>query len=624
MNPSALSRTAVYVVGGILTLAVLSLVGMNLFLAADNRELKRQRDEAARSLAAERICLRLEQALRPPISLPEKRQKLQDAYVQEGLLALQVTDGGGRMIFARTAVGLAKGLVGRLDPAPLLAQRPLPGQVLQEPVEAASSPDKAGVVLARTVLYADGLQPQYLVFVLMRNPAAPVMDTYEQLALLLQTIAVLSLIAVGWYFLRRMVRPYESLFQVVRHQAGAGAGPATESAGGPADEVAFLAESFKGVIQQLREKERELQEMHRQAQSRADSSEKFARDIFSALHLAILSLDAGGRFLDGNPALEELLGRKRVALLNLRYAQIFPDSPRFVEAFDAFYGDPQPRTATGLSLPASDGAERQVSLSISPLTSPQGAFQGAVAVLEDVTGEQQLRHRLQTQENLVALGEMAAGIAHELKNSLSTISGYAQMLLGNARPGAEQKRAAALVREVEEMARVISDFLEYARPIHLERAVLPLDRLLEELVRDAREKNPEVSFQTSLVPVQVRGEEYLLKKAVQNLLLNAVQSMEQAAEKRLEIRMEALTRQAARVWITDTGRGMDEKTLARIFTPFFTTRPDGTGMGLAVVQKIVSLHEGAIRIQSEPGRGTTVEIDLPGWSAPASPGPESP
>ena len=143
-------------------------------------------------------------------------------------------------------------------------------------------------------------------------------------------------------------------------------------------------------------------------------------------------------------------------------------------------------------------------------------------------------------------------------------------------------------------------------------------------MRDAREKNPEVSFQTSLVPVQVRGEEYLLKKAVQNLLLNAVQSMEQAAEKRLEIRMEALTRQAARVWITDTGRGMDEKTLARIFTPFFTTRPDGTGMGLAVVQKIVSLHEGAIRIQSEPGRGTTVEIDLPGWSAPASPGPESP
>ena len=623
MNPPSRSASAVYVVGGILTLAVLSLVGMNLFLAADSRELKRQRDEAARALAAERICLHLEQVIRQPGTLPEKRQKLQDAYLREGLMALQVTDGGGRMIFARTAVGLAKDLVERLDPGPLLAQPPLPGQVLQEPVGAAGA-DRPGLVLARTVLYADGLQPQYLVFVLMRNPALPVMDTYEQLALLLQTIAVLSVIAVGWYFLRRMVRPYESLFQVVRHHAAAGAAPAPECAGAPGDEVAFLAESFKGVIQQLREKERELQELHRQAQSRADSSEKFARDIFSALHLAILSLDAGGRFLDGNPALEALLGRKRVALLNLGYAQLFQDAPAVVQAFEAFYGNPQPSTASGLPLPAPDGAERQVSLSISPLSSPQGAFQGAVAVLEDITGEQQLRNRLQTQENLVALGEMAAGIAHELKNSLSTISGYAQMLLGNARPGAEQKRAAALVREVEEMARVISDFLEYARPIQVERAVLSLDRLLEELLREAREKNPGVSFQASLVPVQVRGEEYLLKKAIQNLLMNAVQSMEQAPEKRVEIRMESLTRQAARLWITDTGRGMDEKTLARIFTPFFTTRPDGTGMGLAVVQKIVSLHEGAIRIHSEPGRGTTVEIDLPGWPAPPSPGPESP
>ena len=623
MSFSGRSTTAVYVVGGILTLAVLSLVGMNLFLSADNRQLKQQRDDAARSLAVERICLRLEQVLRPPAPLPEKRQKLQDNYLQEGLLALQVTDGGGRIIFARTAVGLAKDLVERLNPAPLLAQRPLPGQVLQEAVETSSPTDKAGLVLARTILYADGLQPQYLVFVLMRNPTQPVMDTFEQLALLLQTIAVLSLIAVGWYFLRRMVRPYESLFQVIRRHSAAGTGPAPERAGGPADGVAFLAESFKGVIQQLRDKEHELQELHRQAQSRADSSEKFARDIFSALHLAILSLDAGGRFLDGNPALEDLLGRKRVALLNLGYAQIFPDSPAIVEAFEAFYGNPQPRTASGLSLPAPGGTDRQVSLFISPLTSPQGVFQGAVAVLEDITGEQQLRHRLQTQENLVALGEMAAGIAHELKNSLSTISGYAQMLLGNARPGAEQKRAAALVREVEEMARVISDFLEYARPIQLERAALPLDRLIEELVRDAREKNPDVAFQANLVPVQVRGEEYLLKKAIQNLLLNAVQSMEQAPEKRLEIRMEALTRHAARLWITDTGRGMDEKTLARIFTPFFTTRPEGTGMGLAVVQKIISLHEGAIRILSEPGQGTTVEIDLPGWPAPPSPGPET-
>jgi PAS domain S-box-containing protein len=427
--------------------------------------------------------------------------------------------------------------------------------------------------------------------------------------LLFQTIGILSLVAVGWYFLRRMIRPYERLFREIRQSPLAGGNPPSGDVA--RDEVSFLAESFKGVIQQLRDKERQLQDLRRQAEDRADSSEKFARDVFASLRLAILSLDAQGRFLDANPAFEALRGRARVSFINRGFADIFPDAPDIRAALESFYQDPQPRTAPGLVLPAPDGADKQISLSISPLTSPQGEFRGAVATLEDVTGEHLLRHRLQTQENLVALGEMAAGIAHELKNSLSTISGYGQMLLGNARPGAEQKRATALVQEVEEMARVISDFLEYARPLQLERAVVALDRLIEEILEASRDKHPGVSFRTSLFPAAIRGEEYLLKKVLQNLLLNALQAMDQSMEKQVDVRMEALTRQAVRLQITDTGRGMDEKTLARIFTPFFTTRPEGTGMGLAVVQKIVSLHDGTVRVYSEPGHGTTVEIDLP-------------
>lgn len=161
------------------------------------------------------------------------------------------------------------------------------------------------------------------------------------------------------------------------------------------------------------------------------------------------------------------------------------------------------------------------------------------------------------------------------------------------------------------MARVITDFLEYARPMPLEYRPVALDGVIAEQVSFFAERHPEVEFHRQLIPCQVSGEEHLLKKAVHNLLLNAVQALEKSPVKRVDVRLEALSGQQVRVWIEDTGPGIEAKALGRIFTPFFTTRPGGTGMGLAVVHKIVALHGGVIRVQSEPGRGTGVEMDLP-------------
>lgn len=431
------------------------------------------------------------------------------------------------------------------------------------------------------------------------------MGTFEQFAVLFQTIAILALLALGWYLLRRAVRPYESLVREIRHSS-----TGLRSTPEPyADEVSVLVGSFKDVIRQLRDKERELQALHQQATQRADLSERRVRDVFHCLPLAILSLDARGVFQECNPALEELLGRRRVAFTNQSYREIFQDQPEIRAAIDAAWGAQQSltRRLLKMSVPGSEEPERMVSLSLFPL----GGAEGVVGVIEDVTGSVQLQERLRLQENLAAQGEMAAGIAHELKNALSTISGYAQMLLGNARPGAEQKRAAALVQEVEEMARVITDFLEYARPMPLEHRPVALDGVIAEQMDLFAERHPDIEFRRQLIPCSVSGEEHLLKKAMHNLLLNAVQALEKSTVKRVDVRLEALSGQLVRVWIDDTGPGIDARALGRIFTPFFTTRPGGTGMGLAVVHKIVALHGGAIRVQSEPGRGTGVELDLP-------------
>ncbi len=597
-------RHTIYILGGIVTLAIVSAVAMNVFLTIHVHKVQSERNDALRAATVGRVIAQLQLVMHSPLTRQQRLIRLQGIYSREGLYLLQIRDPEGVTQYGHSSISIPPAIVQKLSLEELQAARPGPDQVLMDAVTVMHH-GQMPVILARTVLYTDGLKPSFLVFMLIKDPEPPLMGTFEQFAVLFQTIAILALLALGWYLLRRAVRPYESLVREIRHSSN-GLKTASEPY---ADEVSVLVGSFKDVIRQLRDKERELQALHQQATLRADLSERRVRDVFRCLPLAILSMDARGVFQECNPALEELLGRKRVAFTNQSYRDIFQDQPEIRATIDAAWGDQRSitRRLLKMAVPGNEEQDRTISLSLFPL----GGDEGMVGVIEDVTGPMQLQERLRLQENLAAQGEMAAGIAHELKNALSTISGYAQMLLGNARPGAEQKRAAALVQEVEEMARVITDFLEYARPMPLEYRPVALDGVIAEQVSFFAERHPEVEFHRQLIPCQVSGEEHLLKKAVHNLLLNAVQALEKSPVKRVDVRLEALSGQQVRVWIEDTGPGIEAKALGRIFTPFFTTRPGGTGMGLAVVHKIVALHGGVIRVQSEPGRGTGVEMDLP-------------
>jgi len=597
-------RHTIYILGGIVTLAIVSAVAMNVFLTIHVHKVQSERNDALRAATVGRVIAQLQLVMHSPLTRQQRLIRLQGIYSREGLYLLQIRDPEGVTQYGHSSISIPPAIVQKLSLEELQAARPGPDQVLMDAVTVMHH-GQMPVILARTVLYTDGLKPSFLVFMLIKDPEPPLMGTFEQFAVLFQTIAILALLALGWYLLRRAVRPYESLVREIRHSSN-GLKTASEPY---ADEVSVLVGSFKDVIRQLRDKERELQALHQQATLRADLSERRVRDVFRCLPLAILSMDARGVFQECNPALEELLGRKRVAFTNQSYRDIFQDQPEIRATIDAAWGDQRSitRRLLKMAVPGNEEQDRTISLSLFPL----GGDEGMVGVIEDVTGPMQLQERLRLQENLAAQGEMAAGIAHELKNALSTISGYAQMLLGNARPGAEQKRAAALVQEVEEMARVITDFLEYARPMPLEHRPVALDGVITEQLDLFAERHPDIEFRRQLIPCSVSGEEHLLKKAMHNLLLNAVQALDQSAVKRVEVRLEALSGQLVRVWIEDSGPGIDAKALGRIFTPFFTTRPGGTGMGLAVVHKIVALHGGAIRVQSEPGRGTGVELDLP-------------
>jgi len=219
-------------------------------------------------------------------------------------------------------------------------------------------------------------------------------------------------------------------------------------------------------------------------------------------------------------------------------------------------------------------------------------------------------------EGLAFLGEMSAGIAHEFKNSLATISGYVQLVGNDALPPAVENSLKMIRRETSQLTSTINKFLNFAKPQQLTRQPLNLGQLLrdslDEIRRDARFQHVEYSFEGNARVYA--GDESLLKSVFNNLLLNASESIEPDANGgQVSCTLLDLVGDRSHktlVKIIDNGSGISSQDLQRIFIPFFTSKSSGSGLGLAIVQKIVLMHDGKIEVESKPGEGTCVNIYL--------------
>jgi signal transduction histidine kinase len=382
----------------------------------------------------------------------------------------------------------------------------------------------------------------------------------------------------------------------------------------PSNDQQFMLATFQGVIQRQKDQERELERLRRLEKERADLSQKINENITRNMPTGLVTINRSGIINSSNPAAKEILEFK--VLENMHCQHVLPATPAFARMVEDCLQTGQRFHRVEMEAVVHSTRQKTLGISISPIESNREGISGVVCLISDLTQLAALQSQVRLKEGLAYLGEMSAGIAHEFKNSLATISGYAQLLGDEPLPAVVDNNLRMIRREATQLTTTINKFLGFAKPQQPNRLPLDLNELLrasiEEFQVDPRFKHIEYSFEGHARPYA--GDGSLLKSAFTNLLLNASESIPQNRS-RGHVSSRLLDMVGNRVHkillkIIDDGCGIPAEDLGKIFIPFFTSKSAGSGLGLAIVQKIILIHDGKIEVESKPGEGTCMNVYL--------------
>ena len=254
-------------------------------------------------------------------------------------------------------------------------------------------------------------------------------------------------------------------------------------------------------------------------------------------------------------------------------------------------------------------------VTVSPLIDPDGELRGAICLFSDLTAVKDLEEQLRLKDSLAAVGELTAGIAHEFRNGLATIQGYSKLIDPRVVPEPYGPYVEGIRAEAESLAQVVTNFLNFARPAQLTLSRVDLGavcvRAADEIRADARALGGDVEVRGQFGAIE--GDEVLLRQAFANLLRNALEACAEASVAPVIVVSSTVdgARGLSQISVNDSGPGIEPEARERIFKPFYTSRRNGTGLGLALVQKIIVFHNGRITVGTSPQGGASFTITLP-------------
>jgi PAS domain S-box-containing protein len=350
---------------------------------------------------------------------------------------------------------------------------------------------------------------------------------------------------------------------------------------------------------------RYLQQEHARIQT-------YTGNILHAMSDAVLGVDAQGVIRFANTAARQILQMGPDKLIGLPVAELFSDGGLVTKALRK--RQPLENIEQTLHMQAQNRAIA-AAISVSFVLDERGAIDTGVILLRDQTRRKQLEEQLRRREKLTAMGQLASGVAHEIRNPLNAISMIVQRFQKEFHPVSDQEEYFGLTRtvrsEIERIGQIIRQFLDLARPPKLNPAPVAVAALIRqslEVIRaQAEAKHIRLITSQDATAVLI-GDRDQLHQALLNLLQNAMEAV--AEEGTVAIRTKSLDQHIA-VEISDDGAGMTPELQKRIFDLYFTTKPAGTGLGLALVHRIVTEHGGEIAVQSSPGQGTTFTLTFP-------------
>lgn len=428
-----------------------------------------------------------------------------------------------------------------------------------------------------------------------------------------------SLVCTAW-LLRGLLRPYSQLVGEAKRA------PVVHS-GKPQNEAAFVLETFQSVIAQLQEQQKELKRLTEQASQRADSAERFSDRIVASMPTGLIAFDARGHATVMNGPARALFKTEKQT--GEHFTAIFSDVPALSEMVEACLSTG--RLFRREEIETINGAERDTKLgaTVAPIDpASETGSRGALCLITDITEVTRLREQVALKRNLESLGEMSAGLAHEFKNAMAALHGYAQFL--QSVDTADQGKTAtdALLQEVRNLSEMTTAFLNFARPEALQLEEISLDELIHECIRELRPLFDEQRVELVMEPresrpnptvregsLEVRADVRMLRQAFLNLMRNAAEAIANDQTNRRVFVETSIERGQGENWATvsirDTGPGIPAADLQKIFIPFFTTKSQGHGVGLALAHRVISQHGGTLTAANAQESGAVFTARLP-------------
>lgn len=368
-------------------------------------------------------------------------------------------------------------------------------------------------------------------------------------------------------------------------------------------ESAFVTSALHDALTKLKVQEREMS-------ARAEASERLSSEIVESLSSGLLVVASDGRLRILNPAGRRLLSLPDAAVMR-RYREVLP--PPLADVIEECLRAGDPIVRRQLFAGSAEHSPAYLGVSVSPLSNGHGSPHGVICLFTDLTPVVEMQEQLRLKESLAEVGELTAGIAHEFRNGLATIHGYARLLDLNAVPTSFHPHVQGIRQETEALGEVVTNFLNFARPAQLTLSPIDLgavaDRAAEEVRVEARAHGGDVIISGEF-PV-IEGDDVLLRQAFSNLLRNAVEACAEASVTPHVVVSGRVEAGNVRVSVEDNGPGIPAPNRERIFRPFVSTKGRGTGLGLALVQKIIVTHNGRIQVTSSPSGGASFQVVLP-------------